>query len=72
MERVIRIGRYENKELNEFWSAEIHGKFVTIHFGSIGATGHRATREFDNHAMAKAFVEEQVRKKLDRGYELIE
>ncbi len=62
-------GRYELDD--EFWSAEIKGKIVTIHFGKIGTAGHIASREFGSLDAAKKFVEDRLRSKIAKGFVLI-
>lgn len=62
-------GRYELND--EFWSAEIKGRIVTIHFGKIGTDGHIASREFGSFPAAKKFVEDRLRSKIAKGFVLV-
>ncbi len=61
-------GRYENKTTNEFWIAEVNGRFVTIQFGNIGSEGYRASREFSTYEQAIAFAIKRLEAKIEEGY----
>lgn len=65
-------GRYENAETHRFWSAKVVGTFVTISFGNIGASGHRASREFSTPEAAERFVIEQVKSKIAEGFRKVD
>ncbi|MFW9849827.1 MAG: WGR domain-containing protein [Candidatus Thorarchaeota archaeon] len=67
--KPINTGRYESS--TDFWSAEIRGKSVTIHFGKIGRNGTRAAREFGSHAEAEYFVNQRLQAKIDEGFKLV-
>lgn len=62
-------GRYELGD--EFWSADIKGKIVTIHFGKIGTAGHIASREFGSLSAAQKFVKDRLRSKIAKGFVLV-
>jgi predicted DNA-binding WGR domain protein len=66
-------GRYEFKDENEhkFWKCDIEGKAVTLHFGKVGTSGLRASREFTSVESAKKFLEERLLKKIREGYRLV-
>jgi predicted DNA-binding WGR domain protein len=68
MTEAKTTGRYENTETHRFWSAKIIGTFVTISFGNIGTSGHRASREFGTPKAAERFVIEQVKSKIAEGF----
>ncbi len=52
----------------KFWDAEIKGNSVTIHFGKVGTTGTKGSREFTSYEAAEKFLAQRVRKKLEEGY----
>lgn len=52
----------------KFWNAEVKGKSVTIHFGTVGTSGTRGCREFKSYEAAENFLAQRVRKKLEEGY----
>lgn len=58
--------RYEDG--NDFWIAEILGTSVTIRFGKIGTTGHKASRDFSSFKDAKEFAEKRLQKKIEEGF----
>ncbi len=60
--------RFENPVTKEFYQVEISGHTVTIQFGKIGTTGHRASREFTSNKQAEEFVIVRIRKKLEDGF----
>ncbi|MBD3408272.1 MAG: WGR domain-containing protein [Candidatus Lokiarchaeota archaeon] len=60
--------RYINKTTNQFWSAQVHGKAVTIRFGRIGTRGHQASREFSNHQAAIDFLQKRLADKKADGF----
>ena len=64
--------RYVNPETKEFWNAEVNGKFVTVHFGVVGATTHTASREFTSYRDALLFVQDRIAKKLKNGYKKVD
>ncbi|TET08586.1 MAG: WGR domain-containing protein [Candidatus Thorarchaeota archaeon] len=66
-------GRYEFKDEydHKFWKGEIEGKAVTIHFGKVGTSGLRASREFTTVESAKKFLEERLLKKIREGFILV-
>ncbi|MFX1369487.1 MAG: WGR domain-containing protein [Promethearchaeota archaeon] len=73
--RVKRTGRYvlsesdnSNSKEGKFWEAEATGKFVTIRFGKIGTSGHRATREFGSVEEAERFMAERLLNQIEKGY----
>jgi predicted DNA-binding WGR domain protein len=73
--KVKRTGRYvlsesdnTNSEEGKFWEAETSGKFVTIRFGKIGTSGHRATREFSSAEEAERFMAERLLNHIEKGY----
>ncbi|MHA1908557.1 MAG: WGR domain-containing protein [Candidatus Thorarchaeota archaeon] len=68
--KVINTGRYESS--TDFWSAEIRGKSVTIHFGKVGRNGTRAAREFGSQAEAEYFVNDRLKGKIEEGFKLVE
>ena len=77
--KVKKTGRYELRKQNvngtssgEFWEAEAVGKFVTIHFGKIGSSGYRATREFRSAKAADEFMAERLLTMIEKGYRPIQ
>jgi predicted DNA-binding WGR domain protein len=52
----------------QFWTAEVNGKSVSIHFGKAGTPGHRGSREFPSIEAAEKFLAQRVRQKLEEGY----
>jgi len=70
--KIKRTGRYEipsrEKEEGKFWEAETSGKFVTIRFGKIGTSGHRASREFSNEDEAERFMAGRLLDHIEKGY----
>lgn len=66
-------GRYEFKDEydHKFWEGEIEGKAVTLHFGKVGTSGLRASREFTSFETAKKFLEERLQKKIREGFRLV-
>ena len=64
--------RYVNPETKEFWNAEVNGKFVTVHFGVVGATTHTASREFSSYREALLFVQERIVVKEKNGYKKVD
>ncbi|MHA1930167.1 MAG: WGR domain-containing protein [Candidatus Thorarchaeota archaeon] len=58
--------RYEDSD--QFWSGEVHGKFVNLHFGKKGTKGHKATREFRSQREAERFLEERLADKIKEGF----
>jgi predicted DNA-binding WGR domain protein len=64
----ILIQSSQNDDDQKFWNAELIGKSVTIHFGKVGTSGHRGTREFSSIAAAEQFLAQRVRQKLEEGY----
>ncbi len=70
---IFDTGIYEIRNViggGEFWKATINGNAVTIHFGKIGGSGTRASREFRDFREAKEFVENRLKKKIEEGYVL--
>lgn len=63
---VDSTGRLEDGQ--EFWIAEVRGTKVTIHFGKLGTTGHKATRELGSIKAAEEFLADRLRKKLEAGF----
>ena len=66
-------GCYEFKDEynHKFWKGEIEGKAVTFHFGKVGTSGLRASREFTSVESAKKFLEERLQKKIREGFRLV-
>ncbi len=66
-------GRYEFKDEydHKFWKGEIEGKAVTLHFGKVGTSGLRASREFTSVESAKKFLEERLQQKIRGGFKLV-
>jgi predicted DNA-binding WGR domain protein len=72
-EDSTNTGRYEKVDGMkdpEFWLAEIEGTTVTIQFGKVGTSGHRASRQFTSIQEAKEFVEKRLKDKLTQGFKL--
>jgi predicted DNA-binding WGR domain protein len=72
-------GRYERRtsigtseETHDYWSAIVDGRFVTIHFGRVGTSGHKASREFRNNQEARDFMLERLKVQMDKGYTLVD
>ncbi|MFW9787937.1 MAG: WGR domain-containing protein [Candidatus Thorarchaeota archaeon] len=65
-ERLERTDDLTGK--HEFWIGEVQGRTVTIHFGKVGTQGHRASREFKTHNLAKEFLIKRQEHKLREGY----
>ena len=63
-------GRYEFEDEHEhkFWEVSIEGKIVTLRFGKVGTSGHRASREFTSAESARKFLEMRRLKKMKEGY----
>jgi predicted DNA-binding WGR domain protein len=57
--------------MHNFWIGESHGKSVTIHFGKVGTSGHRASREFETTLAAKKFLTKRHQKKIEEGYQRV-
>lgn len=66
-------GRYEFKDEHDhkFWEGEVKGKAVTLHFGKIGTSGLRASREFTTVKSAKEFLEMRLQQKIREGFRLV-
>ncbi len=66
-------GRYEFKDENEhkFWKCDIEGKAVTLHFGKVGTSGLKASREFTSFESAKKFLEDRLQQKIREGFKLV-
>ncbi len=66
-------GRYEFKDEydHKFWKGDLEGIAVTLHFGKVGTSGLRASREFTSVESAKKFLEERLLKKIREGYRLV-
>ena len=52
----------------KFWTAQVNGNSVTIHFGKVGTPGTKGSREFTTYEAAETFLATRVRKKLEEGY----
>lgn len=64
----LRIQNANGTTSGKFWEAEAMGKFVTIHFGKIGSSGYRATREFASAKEADEFMAERLLIMIEKGY----
>ncbi|MHA2025107.1 MAG: WGR domain-containing protein [Candidatus Thorarchaeota archaeon] len=67
---VSTSGRYEfkNEHEHKFWEVSIEEKIVTLRFGKVGTSGHRASREFTSAESAREFLEMRRQKKIKEGY----
>ncbi|MHA1481226.1 MAG: WGR domain-containing protein [Candidatus Thorarchaeota archaeon] len=58
--------RYEFND--QFWQGVVERKFVHLHFGKIGTSGHKATREFPSAKAAIEFLEMRLKDKIEEGF----
>ena len=52
----------------KFWNVELAEKSVHVHFGPIGASGRRQTKEFPTSHQAEAAYQRLIAEKLGKGY----
>src|SRR5436305_8072000 len=52
----------------KFWNIQLSENAVTVHFGRIGISGRRQTREFASPHKADAAYERMIAEKLGKGY----
>ena len=74
-ESDVSTGRYERKDVesgrHEFWIGEVKGRTVTIHFGKVGSSGHRGSREFKSQEAGRDFLESRLAQKITEGYQKV-
>ena len=71
MSVTSKARRFEFSEGNsdKFWTINIAGTAVTVHFGRIGTNGQTQTKSFPDQEAATKHGEKMIASKLTKGYE---